>query len=80
MSRFYIDVFLFLINRGDAKTSTDQTAGTRTNALVSLDITKDFSIANPPFNLVQADNGNPYDPPQTSLGAMWSSTDGKSLF
>jgi len=65
---------------GDAKTSTDQTAGTRTNALVSLDLTKDFSIANPPFNLVKADNGNPYDPPQTSLGAMWSSADGKSLF
>ena len=65
---------------GDAKTTAGQTQNTRTNALVSLDLTSNWSIANPPFQLVQADTGNDYNPPRTSLGAMFSSGDGEDLF
>lgn len=68
------------MTRGDAKTSTSQTTATRTNALVSLDLSTNWSIANPPLKLVNPDNGNSYDPPQTSLGGMWSNGDGTALY
>lgn len=65
---------------GDAKTQTSQTTNTRTNALIALDVSTNWSIANPPLTLVKPDNGNSYDPPQTSLGAMFSSQDGQNLY
>lgn len=66
---------------GDAKTTAGQTQNTRTNALISLDLSKNFSIASPPFNLVQADSGDDnYNPPKTSLGAAFSSGDGQSIY
>lgn len=68
------------MRRGDAKLSSDQTTNTRTNALISLDLASNWSIANPPLKLVKADNGDAYSPPQTSLGSMFSSQDGNSLF
>lgn len=65
---------------GDAKTDTSQTQNTRTNALIALDVSTNWSIASPPLRLVQPDNGNSFDPPQTSLGAMFSSADGQDLY
>lgn len=65
---------------GDAKTTAGQTQNTRTNALISLNLSRNFSIANPPFQLVQADTGDNYNPPRTSLGAAFSSGDGQDLF
>lgn len=69
-----------LQSSGDAKTSIGQTTNTRTNALVALDLTKNWSISNPPLSLVKPANDDNYDPPKTSLGGMFSSSDGRSLF
>lgn len=65
---------------GDAKTETSQTTNTRTNALISLDVSTNWSIANPPLTLVEPDTGDPYNPPQTCLGAGFSSADGQNLY
>merc|ERR1712093_98235 len=65
---------------GDAKTSIGQTSSTRTNALVSLDLTTSWSISNPPLSLVKPANDDNYSPPKTSLGGLFSNADGTSLF
>ncbi|KAK9900561.1 hypothetical protein P389DRAFT_14601 [Cystobasidium minutum MCA 4210] len=66
---------------GDAKTDTSQTANTRTNALISLDVSTNWSIASPPLKLVEPDSGDDYEPvARTCLGAGFSSADGQSLY
>lgn len=65
---------------GDAKTEISQAERTRTNALVSLDVSTNWSITDPPLKLVEPDNGDDYMPAKTCLGAAFSSADGQNLY
>ncbi|KAM0786676.1 hypothetical protein ACM66B_002123 [Microbotryomycetes sp. NB124-2] len=65
---------------GNRKLSSDQTDELWTNALVSLDLSKDWARGTPPLRLVQDDNGNYSFPPAVALGALWSSSDGSKLY
>lgn len=57
-----------------------QSQNTRTNALLALDLSQNFSIAAPPLTLVQADTGNAYEPSRTSLGAAFSNAAGDEIY
>ncbi|KAK4049578.1 hypothetical protein OIV83_004076 [Microbotryomycetes sp. JL201] len=65
---------------GNRKLSSDQTDRLWTNALVSLDLSKDWARGTPPLRLVQDDNGNYSFPPAVALGALWASGDGTKLY
>lgn len=68
------------IQGGQIKTSPDQSTNTWTNALLSLDLTKPWNAGSPALNLIIKDSLNPYSPPAVSLGSLWSSNDGQSLY
>lgn len=68
------------IQGGQIKSSPDQTTHTWTNALLSLDLTKPWNAGSPALNLIIKDNSNPYSPPAVSLGSLWASNDGQSLY
>lgn len=65
---------------GDARLLAGQTQNTRTNALLALDLSQNFSIAAPPLTLVQPDTGNAYEPSRTSLGAAFSNAAGDEIY
>ncbi|KAI5477155.1 Kelch-type beta propeller domain containing protein [Pseudohyphozyma bogoriensis] len=65
---------------GEAATQQGQTTGLWTNALVALDLSKDWPTGTPAISLVQADNGNYSSPPAVALGALWASADGTKLY
>ncbi|GAA6007118.1 hypothetical protein JCM10207_001514 [Rhodosporidiobolus poonsookiae] len=65
---------------GEARTSTGQDTNTWTNALVSLPLDQDWQSGTPPLTLVQADSGNYSSPPAVTLGALWASADGNTLY
>ena len=61
---------------GHASHETDQTSNTWTNDFLSLDITKDFSISNPPFKGLPQPSGVP----AVSNGFLWQSYDTLYLY
>ncbi|GJN93507.1 hypothetical protein Rhopal_006564-T1 [Rhodotorula paludigena] len=65
---------------GQAKLSSDQDSNWWTNALVSLPLDESWQTGTPPLTLVEPDSGDPISPPAVSLGAMWASADGNSLY
>ncbi|GAA5825864.1 hypothetical protein JCM11251_000031 [Rhodosporidiobolus azoricus] len=65
---------------GEAQTSERQQDDTWTNALVSLSLAEDWPTGTPPIQLVQNDNGNYSFPPAVTLGALWASADGQTLY
>ncbi|KAK4047347.1 hypothetical protein OIO90_006206 [Microbotryomycetes sp. JL221] len=65
---------------GNRKLSSDQTDNLWTNALVALDLSKDWARGTPPLTLVQDDNGDFANPPAVALGALWASPDGSKLY
>ncbi|BGP19111.1 hypothetical protein JCM10213v2_007198 [Rhodosporidiobolus nylandii] len=65
---------------GEARTSSGQDSNTWTNALVSLTLEDDWQTGTPPLQLVQADTGNYSAPPAVTLGALWASADGNTLY
>ncbi|GAA5891453.1 hypothetical protein JCM6882_004475 [Rhodosporidiobolus microsporus] len=65
---------------GEAQTSENQQEDTWTNALVSLSLEDDWQTGTPPIQLVQGDNGNYSSPPAVTLGALWASADGDTLY
>ncbi|KAH9807902.1 hypothetical protein DFH28DRAFT_1001077 [Melampsora americana] len=68
------------IQGGQIKSSPDQINHTWTNALLSLDLNTPWNAGSPHLNLIIKDNSNPYFPPSVSLGSLWSSNDGQSLY
>ncbi|GAA5843313.1 hypothetical protein JCM9279_002058 [Rhodotorula babjevae] len=65
---------------GQAKLESSQTSDWWTNALVALPLDQDWATGTPPLKLVEADNGNYSFPPAVSLGALWASADGGTLY
>ncbi|GAA5864212.1 hypothetical protein JCM8547_001294 [Rhodosporidiobolus lusitaniae] len=65
---------------GEAQTTESQEENTWTNALVSMSLDEDWQTGAPPLKLVQADNGNYSSPPAVTLGALWASADGNTLY
>ena len=46
-----------------------------------MDLSSSFSIADPPMEIVYADHSSGNNvPPKVALGALWSSSDGSSLY
>ncbi|GAA5820761.1 hypothetical protein JCM3770_005959 [Rhodotorula araucariae] len=65
---------------GQAKLDSSQTDNWWTNALVSLALDQDWATGTPPLTLVEPANGNYSFPPAVSLGALWASADGNTLY
>ncbi|GAA5869395.1 hypothetical protein JCM16303_000454 [Sporobolomyces ruberrimus] len=65
---------------GQAITSTSSTQGNWTNALVSIDLSTDWPTGTPPITLVEPATSNYSSPPAVSLGTLWASSDGKTLY
>ncbi|KAM0750944.1 hypothetical protein T439DRAFT_343057 [Meredithblackwellia eburnea MCA 4105] len=65
---------------GEAMTSQDQTTGLWTNAMVAIDLTKDWPTGTPPITLVTKDTGDQANPPAVALGALWASTNSSKLY
>ncbi|GAA5936076.1 uncharacterized protein JCM15063_002700 [Sporobolomyces koalae] len=65
---------------GQAITSASASQGNWTNALVSIDLASDWPTGTPKISLVEAATDNYSSPPAVSLGALWPSADGKTLY
>ncbi|GAA5898705.1 uncharacterized protein JCM6883_003397 [Sporobolomyces salmoneus] len=65
---------------GQAITSASSTVGNWTNALVSIDLSTEWNTGTPPISLVEAATSNYSDPPAVSLGTLWPSSDGSTLY
>ncbi|BGP42567.1 hypothetical protein JCM10450v2_006673 [Rhodotorula kratochvilovae] len=65
---------------GQAKLDSSQSSNWWTNALVALPLDRDWATGTPPLTLVEPDNGNYSFPPAVSLGALWASADGNTLY
>ncbi|GAA5836726.1 hypothetical protein JCM3766R1_007002 [Sporobolomyces carnicolor] len=65
---------------GQAITSASSTRGNWSNALVSIDLSTDWQAGTPPLTLVEAATTNYTYPPAVSLGTLWPSADGSTLY
>ncbi|GAA5825789.1 hypothetical protein JCM5353_001428 [Sporobolomyces roseus] len=65
---------------GQAITSASASVGNWTNALVSIDLSTNWGTGTPPITLVEPATNNYSYPPAVSLGALWPSNDGKTLY
>ncbi|GAA5946615.1 hypothetical protein JCM3765_000319 [Sporobolomyces pararoseus] len=65
---------------GQAITSASSTQGNWTNALVGIDLSEDWPTGTPKISLVEAATSNYTSPPAVSLGTLWPSSDGSTLY
>lgn len=66
---------------GEAKTDPDQTENLWTNALVSVDLTRDWATGTPPLTLVSPDSGNYASPPAVARAFIISrSAEGANVY